>query len=89
MRPRAQGFIPASDSHDFRLALSLDFVAPVSREQARQVARRLLESLRIEAQPAAGAVSDPDLRACRLTCHDLRQVIKLLPPATRSDDGAD
>lgn len=89
MRAHTQRLIPARASHAFRLELSLDFVAPVSSEQARQVARRLLESLRIEAQPAVGGVSDLDLRACRLTCHDLRQVITLLPSATRSDDGAD
>jgi len=72
MRPRPRQFQTAA-SHSFRVELSLDFAGPVSAEKARQAARRLLESLRVQ------AAGDEGLRGCRLVCHDLRQVITLIP----------
>lgn len=84
MRSRTQRFLPATSGHTFRLELSLDFPGPVSGEKARQATRRLLESLRVEAAEAALG-----LQGCRLVCHDLRQIITLLPPSARPDDRAD
>jgi len=65
----------SSDRHEYGMQLVIEFSGPASRGDATQIARRLIESLRI----AAGGEMSESLIGCRLRCHELKQSIQLLP----------
>lgn len=73
MRPQRRPF-QAAEKHAFRLELQLDFDRTTGATDARQVARRVVEALRL----SEVKVPDTDhLAECRLVCHDLRSVLSL------------
>ena len=63
-----------SERHVVPLELVLECDGPLPAHQAREVARRLLESLRVSAPDAAAPAR---LRDSRIICHALRQVVRL------------
>ena len=77
MRKRSRPNPHASSTrHEFGVQLVLEFAGPTAGSDATQVARRLIESLRI----AASGVEPPEsLLGCYLRCHELRQSIQLMP----------
>jgi len=74
MRQRRPGF-SVSQTHRFRLELTLEFAERVRVRDAEQVLRRLLETMTVTAPGEVGA----GLEAARLTCHETKQMIRLLP----------
>lgn len=76
MRKRSRPNPHASSTrHEYGVQLVLEFAGPTAGSDATQIARRLIESLRI----AAGGEMPESLIGCRLRCHELKQSIQLLP----------
>lgn len=76
MRKRSRPNPHASSTrHEYGVQLVLEFSGSTAGSDATQVARRLIESLRI----AAGREMPESLIGCRLRCHELKQSIQLLP----------
>ena len=73
MRSRGSRF-RASDRHAYRLELQLEFAAHLGAIDAGQVARRIIEALRMS---PIHITDSRGLKECRVICHDLRAAIPL------------
>jgi hypothetical protein len=66
-----------STQHKYRMELVLEFGERVSGRQASEAARRILESVQVATPEAAAAGG---VQKCQLLCHELRQIVPLIPP---------
>jgi hypothetical protein len=57
------------------MELIVEFGEPVAAPAAREAARRLLESMQLSAGEVAASSK---VQACRLKCHETRQIVSLL-----------
>ena len=77
-RRSARAFHQSAD-HTFWMELVLGFAERISGREASEVARRVLEAVQV-AMPAVEAADS--LQTCRLVCHELRQMVPLIPPTS-------
>jgi len=79
MRRSGKSRFVRSHRHAYRMELVLEFGASVPAAEAKELARKILESLRVTTASVPGAEL---LKSGRLVCHDLQRVLPIvLPPS--------
>ena len=77
MRNRPSRYVHKSAHHKYRMELVLEFGEAVPPRQADEAARKILESLRINAERT---IVPAEVEGCSLKCHGMRQIVSLIPP---------
>jgi hypothetical protein len=74
MHTRSNARFHTASRHTYRVELQLDFAAPVTAARAKEVARRIMDGLKLSADPP---VSDAGLTDAELICHTLHRMLPL------------
>ena len=82
MRRNKRSPFRSSKRHKYAMELILDFDEAVPANRADEVARRILESVRVS---TTGIEAADTPTSCRLVSHTTRQSLRLAPPSAREE----